>query len=115
MFVPSLSWQNDRFLYINGSKMPFFAASLSGAARYGRSVFSVYSAAKRLLAAVDETAATDPVAALPPPVQPAPPPLTLHAQATAALAGRELAPGVDPDMAWLTGKKQMPFFTPCSC
>ena len=90
--------------------MPFFAASLSGAARYGRSVFSVYSAAKRLLAAVDETAATDPVAALPPPVQPAPPPLTLHAQATAALAGRELAPGVDPDMAWLTGKKQMSFF-----
>ena len=25
MFVPSLSWQNDRFIYINGSKMPFFA------------------------------------------------------------------------------------------
>ena len=25
MFVPSLSWQNVRFLYINGSKMPFSA------------------------------------------------------------------------------------------
>ena len=28
MFVPSLSWQNDRFLYINGSKMPFSAGRL---------------------------------------------------------------------------------------
>jgi hypothetical protein len=25
MFVPSLSWENDRFNNINGSKMPFFA------------------------------------------------------------------------------------------
>jgi hypothetical protein len=25
MFVPSLSWQNHRFLYINGAKMPFSA------------------------------------------------------------------------------------------
>ncbi len=72
-------------------------ASLSGAARYGRSVFSVYSAAKRLLAAVDEVA-TDVVALLP--VEPTAP-LTLHAQVT-ALAGREPTLGVDPDMAWLT-------------
>ena len=28
MFVPSLSWQNDRFIYINGSKKPFSAGCL---------------------------------------------------------------------------------------
>jgi len=28
MFVPSLSWQNDAFLYINGSKTPFSAGCL---------------------------------------------------------------------------------------
>ena len=29
MFVPSLSWQNDAFLYRNGiSKMPFFAGKI---------------------------------------------------------------------------------------
>jgi hypothetical protein len=32
MFVPSLSWQNDRFLYTNGiSKMLFFAGDFRGA------------------------------------------------------------------------------------
>ena len=30
MFVPSLSWQNDRFLYINGSEMPFSAGRSAG-------------------------------------------------------------------------------------
>jgi hypothetical protein len=29
MFVPSLSWQNHRFLYMNGSKMAFFAGNCS--------------------------------------------------------------------------------------
>jgi hypothetical protein len=27
MFVPSLSWQNDGILYINGPKMPFSRTS----------------------------------------------------------------------------------------
>lgn len=67
-------------------------ASLSGAARYGRSVFSVYSAAKHLLG--PQASEVDL------PVTP-PAPASLHAQATAAMAGRALAPGVDPDMAWL--------------
>jgi hypothetical protein len=79
-------------------------ASLSGVERYGRSVFSVYSAAKRLLGAHNPANGAR-ASAEPPPTYSAPPPVTttLHAQATAAMARKQpLAPGVDPDMAWLT-------------
>jgi hypothetical protein len=38
MFVPSLSWQTDRFLYINGAKMPFFAEEIDKQRRKIRAV-----------------------------------------------------------------------------
>ena len=75
-------------------------ASLRGASRYGRSVFNIYSAAKRLLGPA-ATAKPPRTVALPAEPEPAAP-LTLHAQATAAMAAKQLAPGVDPDVAWLT-------------
>ena len=75
-------------------------ASLRGASRYGRSVFAVYSAAKRLLGPA-ATGKPPRTVALPAEPEPAAP-LTLHAQATAAMAAKQLAPGVDPDVAWLT-------------
>ena len=77
-------------------------ASLRGAARYGRSAFGVYSAAKRLLGPGATAKPPRTQRTVAPPVEPPAAPLTLHAQATAAMAAKQLAPGVDPDVAWLT-------------
>eukprot|EP01052_Picozoa_sp_SAG31_P026207 SAG31_NODE_2358_length_5873_cov_12.058019_2_plen_621_part_00 len=71
-------------------------ASLDGVRRYGRSVFSVYSAAKRLLGT-----GTVAVHQGEPPAPPAAEP-SLHAKATAAVAAKQLQVGDDPDLVWLT-------------
>jgi hypothetical protein len=78
-------------------------ASLEGVRRYGRSVFSMYSAAKRLLhtgtAAVHESKGRGSAS----PTTPNMEPMTLHEQATAAVAAKQLRTGDgDPDMVWLT-------------
>ena len=76
-------------------------ALLSGAARYGRSVFSVYSAAKRLLSGPSHSNGVDYVfkGSTPPALAHA---KTLHARTSAVMDTKQPAPNIDPDLAWLT-------------